>query len=382
MIPALLDKLFDLQLFSYITFRAAAAALTGFVLALWWGKPAIAWLRRHKFGEDTTKTDQRELAELTVKMGKKNTPTMGGSFLIAALLAAVLLWCRLDNLHVVLAVLLTLGFGAVGFVDDYKKLTIPGCKGLSVRAKMLGLSVVAGAVLLGFTYYAASTGRETLLTLYPPFLKDVSIGLAGLGIGGALLFLVFQWLVVVGTSNACNITDGLDGLAAGCMIISGIALSIFCYITGRADWTGYLHLPHVSAAAEMAVVGGALCGACLGFLWYNAFPAKVFMGDSGSLPLGGLLAWMALVSKQELVLPLIGFVFFAELGSSWLQTRWFKSTGGKRLFTCAPIHHGLQLKGGIFAPAAAPWHEVTIVVRAWIVAALCALAALALLKVR
>lgn len=382
MIPALLEKLFGVQLFAYITFRCAMAALTGFALALWWGRPAIAWLRRHKFGEDTTKTDQAELAELTVKMGKKNTPTMGGSFLIAALLASVLLWGRLDNLHVVLGVLLTLGFGAVGFVDDYKKLTIPKCKGLSVRAKMLGLSVVAGAVLLGFAYYAVATGRDTLLTLYPPFLKDSGIALAGFGVLGVLGFLVFQWLVVVGTSNACNITDGLDGLAAGCMILSGIALSIFCYVTGRADWTAYLHLPHVAAASEMAVVGGALCGSCLGFLWYNAFPAKVFMGDSGSLPLGGLLAWMALVSKQELVLPLIGGVFFLELGSSWLQTRWYKSTGGKRLFTCAPIHHGLQLKGGIFAPAAAPWHEVTIVVRAWIVAALCALAALALMKVR
>lgn len=382
MIPALLEKLFGVQLFAYITFRCAMAALTGFALALWWGKPAIAWLRRHKFGEDTTKTDQAELAELTVKMGKKNTPTMGGSFLIAALLASVLLWARLDNLQVVLGVLLTLGFAAVGFVDDYKKLTIPKCKGLSVRAKMLGLSVVAGAVLLGFAYYAVATGRDTLLTLYPPFLKDSTIALAGFGVLGVLAFLGFQWLVVVGTSNACNITDGLDGLAAGCMILSGIALSIFCYVTGRADWTAYLHLPHVASASEMAVVGGALCGACLGFLWYNAFPAKVFMGDSGSLPLGGLLAWMALVSKQELVLPLIGGVFFLELGSSWLQTRWYRSTGGRRLFTCAPIHHGLQLKGGIFAPAAAPWHEVTIVVRAWIVAALCALAALALLKVR
>lgn len=382
MIPALFESLLDQELFGYITFRAAAAALTAFVLALWLGKPAIAWLARHKFREDTTKTDQRELADLTVKMGKRDTPTMGGSFLIAALLASVLLWGRLDNLHVVLAILLTLGFAAVGFVDDYKKLTIPKCKGLTPRAKMIGLSVVAGAALLALAYYAVSTGRDTLLTLYPPFLKDLSLGLAELGLVGVVCFLVFQWLVVVGTSNACNITDGLDGLAAGCMIISGLALSIFCYVTGRPDWTGYLHLPHVSAASEMAVVGGALCGACLGFLWYNAFPAKVFMGDSGSLPLGGLLAWMALVAKQELVLPLIGFVFFAELGSSWLQTRYFRSSGGKRLFTCAPIHHGLQLKGGIFAPAAAPWHEVTIVVRAWIVAALCAMAALALLKVR
>jgi phospho-N-acetylmuramoyl-pentapeptide-transferase len=382
MIPALFEDLFGLPLLGYITFRAVLAGLTGFALALWWGKPTIEWLRRHKVGEDTAKTDAAGLAELSEKMGKKNTPTMGGSFLVAALLASVLLWGRLDNLNVVLAVLLTAGFAAVGFVDDFKKLTIPKSKGLSPRAKMLGLSVVSLAVISAFGYYATSTGRDALLTLYPPFLKNVAIGLSSLGILGVVAFLAFEWLVVVGTSNACNITDGLDGLLAGCMVISGAALAIFCYITGRADWTAYLNLPHIAAASEMAVVGGALCGACMGFLWYNAFPAKVFMGDSGSLPLGGLLAWMALVAKQELVLPLIGFVFFAELFSSWLQTFWFRRSGGKRLFTCAPIHHGLQLKGGIFQPAARPWHEVTIVVRAWIIAAACAGASLSLLKVR
>lgn len=382
MIPGLLEELFGVSLFGYITFRAVAAALTAFVLALLFGKPVIEWLRRHKVGEDTTKVDSKELADLTVKMGKKNTPTMGGSFLIASLVGSALLWGRLDNLHLVLGIFLTVGFAAVGFVDDYKKLTIPNCKGLTPKAKMLGLSIVAGGVIAALCYYALTTGRDTLLTLYPPFFKDVAFGLASMGLLGVLFFFFFQWLVVVGTSNACNITDGLDGLAAGCMLISGAALSVFCYVTGRPDWTGYLHLPHVSAASEMAVMGGALCGACMGFLWYNAFPAKVFMGDSGSLPLGGLLAWMAVVSKQELVLPLIGFVFFAELGSSWLQTRYFRASGGKRLFTCAPIHHGLQLKGGIFAPAAVPWHEVTIVVRAWIVAGICALASLALLKVR
>jgi len=382
MFPALFDDLFGIPLFGYISFRMAMAALTAFAFALWWGGPVIRWLRRHKVGEDVTKTDQKELADLSEKMGKKNTPTMGGSFLVGSLIASVLLWGRLDNLHVVLAVLVTAGFAAVGFVDDFKKLTIPKCKGLTPRAKMIGLTVVCVSALLAFAYYAHSTGRTTLFTLYPPFLKDQELSFAAYGMIGIALFIVFQWFVVVGTSNACNITDGMDGLAAGCMIISGLALSIFCYITGRPDWTAYLSLPHVSAASEMAVVGGALCGACLGFLWYNAFPAKVFMGDSGSLPLGGLLAWMALVAKQELVLPLIGLVFFLELGSSALQTRYFKATGGKRLFTCAPIHHGLQLKGGIFAPAAAPWHEVTVVVRAWIVAAVGALAALALLKVR
>jgi phospho-N-acetylmuramoyl-pentapeptide-transferase len=382
MFPGLLDDILGVRLFGYISFRMGMAALTAFALALWWGRPVIAWLKRHKIGEDVTKTDAYDLARLSEKMGKKNTPTMGGSFLVGALLCSVLLWCRLDNLHVVLGVLLTAGFGAVGFVDDFKKLTIEKSKGLSVRSKMLGLTVVAAAALIAFSYYAASTGRGTLLALYPPFLKDASLALGGFGLLGIAAFVFFEWLVVVGTSNACNITDGLDGLAAGCMIISGLALSIFCYITGRPDWTAYLNLPHVSAASEMAVVGGALCGACMGFLWYNAFPAKVFMGDSGSLPLGGLLAWMALVAKQELVLPLIGFVFFAELGSSWLQTRWFKRTGGKRLFTCAPVHHGLQLYGGVFKATAAPWHEVTIVVRAWIIAAVCAMASLSLIKVR
>lgn len=382
MIPGIFDEWLSLRLFGYISFRMAMAALTAFAFALWWGRPTIAWLKHNKVGEDVTKTDSKELAQLSEKMGKKNTPTMGGSFLVAALLASVLLWGRLDNLHVVVAIFLTAGFAAVGFVDDFKKLKIPKSKGLTPRAKMLGLSVVTLSALSALCYFAVATGRPTLLALYPPFFKDVSLSLALLGPIGWIVFVFFEWLVIVGTSNACNITDGLDGLLAGCMIISGLALSVFCYITGRADMTSYLHLPHVAAASEMAVVGGALCGACMGFLWYNAFPAKVFMGDSGSLPLGGLMGWMAMVAKQELVLPLIGFVFFAELFSSWLQTFWFRRSGGKRLFTIAPVHHGLQVKGGIFQPGDAPWHEVTIVVRAWIVAAACALASLSLIKVR
>jgi len=381
MFPGIFDDILGVQLFGYISFRVAMAALTAFLLALVLGKPMIAWLRSHKVREGT-KGDQKELDALTEKTGKKDTPTMGGSFLVASLLASVLLWGRLDNLHVVLAILLTAGLAAVGFVDDFKKLTVLKSKGLTPRAKMFGLTAATLFAVGCFAYYAATSGRGTMLDLFPPFFKDARIPLAALGLLGLVAFVVFQWFVVVGTSNACNITDGLDGLAAGCMIISGLTLSIFCYVSGRADWTSYLGLPHVSAASEMAVVGGALCGACMGFLWYNAHPARVFMGDSGSLPLGGLLAWMALVAKQELVLPLIGFVFFAELASSFIQTQWYKRSGGKRIFTCAPVHHGLQLKGGIFKPGDRPWHEVQIVVRAWIIAAVCAMASLSLLKVR
>ena len=380
MVPGLLRELLDLPLLDYISFRTAMAGLTAFAVALALGRPTIAWLRGHRVSEPVTKTDSAELAQL-VAQAKRDTPTMGGSFLIAALLLSVLVWCRLDSLGVVLAVMLTAGLAAVGFVDDFKKLTLPDSKGLSARAKLTGQTVVTLAVLFAFVWYARSSGRWTLLTIYPPFFKDASISF-GEGIVGAGAFLAFGWLVVVGTSNAANITDGLDGLAVGCMLISGLALSIFCYVTGRADWTEYLNLPHVPAAAEMTVVGGALCGACMGFLWYNAYPARVFMGDSGSLPIGGLLAWMALLAKQELVLPLIGFVFFAEMGSSALQRFWYKRTGGVRLFTMAPIHHGLQTRGGIFSPGPERWHEATIVIRAWIVAAACALASLALLKVR
>ena len=218
--------------------------------------------------------------------------------------------------------------------------------------------------------------------LYPPFFKNVSLNFLAMGSLGIALFLIFEWFVIVGTSNAVNITDGMDGLATGCAIISIGALSIFCYVTGRADWTQYLHLPYVADAGEMAVVGGAVIGACLGFLWYNAYPAKVFMGDSGSLPLGGLMAWMAVVAKQELVLPIIACVFVIDLLTSLIQTWYFRLTGGKRLFTIAPVHHGLERFGGVFTKREEGWHEVTVVVRFWILAAIGALVSLALLKVR
>jgi phospho-N-acetylmuramoyl-pentapeptide-transferase len=381
MLTVLFDRFFDISLFGYISFRAAMAAMTAFLCAMLLGGPAIRWLKEHRVREDVSKTDSIQLAQLAERMGKHNTPTMGGSFLVLSLLLSVALWCRLDNLHVVLGLVLTAGLAAVGFIDDYKKLTVPHSKGLSAASKLLGQTAITLFVVLALVWYAHASDRYSLLTVYPPFFKDASISFAG-GLIGGIGFVIFAWLVIVGTSNAANITDGLDGLSAGCMIISGLTLSIFCYVTGRFDWTEYLGLPYIPEAAEMTVVGGALCGACMGFLWYNAFPARVFMGDSGALPIGGLLAWMALIAKQELVLPLLGFVFFAEMGSSALQRFYYRRSGGKRLFTMAPIHHGLNLSGGVFKASAAPWHEVTVVVRAWIVAAVCALASLALLKVR
>jgi phospho-N-acetylmuramoyl-pentapeptide-transferase len=363
MIPGILDELLGVRLFGYISFRMAMAALTAFAFALWWGRPVIAWLRRHRVREDVTKTDEHRLARLAVEMGKAETTTMGGSFLVASLVASVLLWARLDNVHVVFGVLLVAGLAAVGFVDDFKKLTLPKSPGLSRRAKMVGLSVVTLACLGALVYYARASGRDTLLELYPPLFKDAVIALPALGVLGILLFLAFEWVVVVGSANAANITDGLDGLAAGCMIISGLALAIFCYVSGRPDWTGYLGVPHVVAASEMAVVGGALVGACLGFLWYNAFPAQVFMGDTGSMGLGGAIAAFAIMTKTESLLIFIGGIFVIEALSVIVQVvsfKWF----GRRVLLMAPLHHHFEMKA---------WSETRIMVRFWIVTAiLCA----------
>jgi len=383
MLSELLGGLFGVSLFSYISTRMALAALTAFLFALFSGGPVIRWLQSHSVREEAGKSDSLELAAYAEESGKNKTTTMGGSFLVASLLGSVLLWAQLQNLAVILAIVLTAGLAAVGFIDDYKKLTIPGCGGMSRSAKYVGLSVVVLGVLSVLVWWAQVHGRTTLLTLYPPFFKDVEWNFLALGWIGIAMFVLFEWFVVVGTSNAVNIVDGMDGLAAGCTIITVMALSIFCYVTGRADWTGYLNLPHVADAGEMAVVGGAMIGACMGFLWYNAYPAKVFMGDSGSLPLGGLMAWMAVVSKQELVLPLAASVFVLDLLSSLVQRYYYRFSGRtKRLFTLAPIHHGLERHGGVFTKKKEGWHEVTVVVRFWIIAAVGAMASLALLKVR
>jgi phospho-N-acetylmuramoyl-pentapeptide-transferase len=381
-IPGLFEDLIHLDLFGYITFRMGMAGITAFIFAVWWGGITIRWLKSKRVIEDLSATDLQPRTDIAAHKGKADTPTMGGSFLVGSFLASTVLWARLDNIHVILGVVLVFALGAVGFVDDWRKLTIPNCKGISTGSKMLGLSIVTLTVLAAWLYYVHTTDRMSMLSLYFPVWKGGELPFAAWGIVGLALFVGFEYLLIVGTANAANITDGLDGLCAGCMLIAGLTLSVYCYVAGRFDWAAYLHLTHVPDASEMAILGGALCGACMGFLWYNAHPADVFMGDSGSLPIGGLLAWMAIVSKQELVLPLIAFVFYADLGSTALQTVYFKLSGGKRVFTCAPIHHGYERFGGIFKKSPNLWPENKIVVRGWIVAGVCAMAGLSLLKVR
>ncbi len=355
------------NLFHYVTFRAAFAAVTAFLTAVLLGPRVIAMLRRRKIGENTEKTDSATLAEMSVS--KKGTPTMGGILIIAAVEVAVLLFGRLSSAHVQMALLATLGFGAVGFIDDWIKLSYKNRPGLAAASKMGLLVFVSCALAIGIVIFAERSADVSAYAVRFPFLKNLELDLS---FGHGVLYLLFAMCVMVAASNSVNLTDGLDGLATGCAAIASVAFTLILYVTGRADWSTYLNLPHIPGAAELTIVCAALGGACIGFLWFNAFPAQVFMGDTGSLTIGGLLGFLAVVAKQELVLLIVGGVFVVEALSVILQVGSFK-TRGKRIFRCAPIHHHFQFAG---------WHEVKVVVRFWIVAVVFAIAGLATLKVR
>lgn len=353
-------------LLRFISFRTVAAALTAFLLALWWGRLTIRWLGGAGIGEDTQKTDSEKLRELHAE--KMGTPTMGGIFLIGSMLVTAALWARFDSFnHFTLpALLLTAWFAAVGLADDWIKLRVEGRSGLSKRQKqgLLTLGAVIAAVHL-----LVELGGDRGPFLYVPFLHDP---LVSLGWAWGIPFVLLGILVVTGSANAVNLTDGLDGLAIGCVITSTMAFAGICYFVGRADFSEYLLVAHVPGAGELTVVLGALLGASLGFLWFNAPPAQIFMGDVGSLALGGILGYVALVSRTELILLLVGGVFVAETLSVFIQV-WSFKTRGKRVFRCAPLHHHFQFGG---------MPETRLVVRTWLVSGLLAMTSLMLFKVR
>lgn len=338
-----------------ITLRASLAALASFALALGLGPRMIAWLRT-RFREPIL-GDSARLIEL--HQSKKATPTMGGLFLVAGLVAGLLVFGDLGNRCVQAAILVAVGYGVVGAIDDLTKLRGTS-NGISPRAKLLGQAAVTWtAAALLYQYHAALPGG---LSIHLP--------LVGHSLPLGLGFIPLAVLVIVGSSNAVNLTDGLDGLAGGCLVFSVAAMGAIAYASGHAEMAAYLGLPRIPGSGEMAVLAGALIGAVLGFLWFNCHPAQVFMGDTGSLPLGGLLGLMAVVARQELLLVLIGGVFVAEAASVILQVGCFKWRR-QRIFRCAPLHHHFQFLG---------WPEPRIVVRFWIAAALCALLGLATLK--
>ncbi|MBI3819598.1 MAG: phospho-N-acetylmuramoyl-pentapeptide-transferase [Planctomycetes bacterium] len=360
------------RLFQYISFRVALAAAVAFGLSMLMGPVVIRKLKSLGF-QDREKNDDASLAKLWRQTDKRNTPTMGGIFLVPSFLISTLLFAKLSNIFIIVSVCLVIFYMGIGFLDDFAKLTNRAGGGLKRREKLLWQSVGALVAVAVLFWFAKESSRPSLLKIYPPFFNEFAIDLPSLGFVGSAIFTLFEWFTITGTGNAVNFTDGLDGLAAGCALIAAIALGALCYVAGHVEFAQYLRVPAIQGAGEMCILAGAVVGACLGFLWFNCHPAQVFMGDTGSLPLGAVLGSLAVVARQELVLPVVAGVFVAEGASSWIQIYYSKFTGGKRFFTKAPIHHIWQLRG---------YPESKIVVRFWIVAALLAICGVALLKIR
>ncbi|MEK6662884.1 MAG: phospho-N-acetylmuramoyl-pentapeptide-transferase [Pseudomonadota bacterium] len=345
------------NVFNYITLRAVLAALTALAISFVVGPAMIRKLTAYKIGQAVR--DDGPQTHLI----KAGTPTMGGALILVSIVISTLLWADLKNMYVWVVVLITAGFGAVGWVDDYRKVVHRNPKGLSAGTKLFWQSAIA---LAAVAFIAYSTKLPAQTELIVPFFKTVAIPL------GAIGFMVLAYFVIVGTSNAVNLTDGLDGLAIMPTVMVASALAIFAYVAGNAVFSKYLQLPYIPGAGELAVFCAAIAGAGLAFLWFNAYPAEVFMGDVGALALGGALGAVAVIVRQEIVLFIMGGVFVVETLSVVLQVASFKLTG-KRIFRMAPLHHHYELKG---------WKENQVVVRFWIITMILVLVGLSTLKLR
>ena len=342
------------NVFRYITFRSMGALITAMVISVLIGPWCISFLHRIKCG-------QYILSDVKAHAAKAGTPTMGGLLIMLTVLVSILLWSDLSNRYVWQCMLVFLGYGIIGFWDDMTKLRHHQNKGISPKAKMLGLIIVAFVAM-----WLLQTDPSYTTKLYIPFAKGWTPDLG-------VFYFPFGVFVMVASSNAVNLTDGLDGLAIGPTVLSGAVFAIFIYITGNARLTQYLYLPYIPGVGEVTVFCGAFIGAGLGFLWFNAYPAQVFMGDVGSLSLGGTLGFLALLCKQELIMVVVGGIFVAETLSVILQVSYFKWTHGKRIFRMAPLHHHFELKG---IP------ESKIIIRFWITSIILGLVALSTIKLR
>ena len=342
------------NVFRYITFRSMGALITAMVISVLIGPWCISFLHRIKCG-------QYILSDVKAHAAKAGTPTMGGLLIMLTVLVSILLWSDLSNRYVWQCMLVFLGYGIIGFWDDMTKLRHHQNKGISPKAEMLGLIIVASVAM-----WLLQTDPSYTTKLYIPFAKGWTPDLG-------VFYFPFGVFVMVASSNAVNLTDGLDGLAIGPTVLAGAVFAIFIYITGNARLTQYLYLPYIPGVGEVTVFCGAFIGAGLGFLWFNAYPAQVFMGDVGSLSLGGTLGFLALLCKQELIMVVVGGIFVAETLSVILQVSYFKWTHGKRIFRMAPLHHHFELKG---IP------ESKIIIRFWITSIILGLVALSTIKLR
>ena len=346
------------NVFTYITLRAVLAAMTALIISFVSGPRLIRWLLSKKIGQ-AVRNDGPQ-----THLVKSGTPTMGGALILIAIGVTTLLWGDLQNRYVWVLLIVTLGFGAIGWYDDWKKVVYRDPKGLASRWKYFWQSVLGLAVAI---FLAMTATVPAQMELIVPFFKTISYPL------GAVGFVILTYLVIVGTSNAVNLTDGLDGLAIMPTVMIAGALAIFSYVAGSAVFSKYLFMPYIPGAGELAVFLGAMAGAGLGFLWFNAYPAEVFMGDVGALALGAALGTVAVIVRQEIVLAVMGGVFVAETLSVAAQVLYFKFTGGKRIFRMAPLHHHYELGG---------WKETQVVVRFWIITIMLVLVGLSTLKIR
>jgi phospho-N-acetylmuramoyl-pentapeptide-transferase len=347
------------NIFKYITFRTGCAILTALMLSFLFGERLILWLKSKQGKGQPIRAEGPQSHLLT----KKGTPTMGGLLILISLTISTLLWADLTNPYVWCTLFITLFYGVIGGIDDYLKVSKHNPNGMSRKMKLL--LQFSGAVVAGYwlTYHSQDPLASTLTF---PFFKHLLLDLG-------CWYVPFTMLVIVGASNAVNLTDGLDGLAIGPVIIAGLCFAVISYLVGNAVFANYLQIHFVPGAGELAIVGGAIVGAGLGFLWYNAPPARIFMGDIGSLALGGSLGVISSIVKHEIVLAIMGGLFVVEAISVILQIGYFKISGGKRIFLMAPLHHHFEKKG---------WSEPTVVIRFWIIAFILALIALATLKIR
>ncbi|MBP1148445.1 MULTISPECIES: phospho-N-acetylmuramoyl-pentapeptide-transferase [Methylocaldum] len=352
-----LQKYFDVfRVFQYLTLRAILGVLTALIISFIVGPVMIRHLSKYKVGQSIRSDGPQS------HFSKAGTPTMGGALILVSIAISTLLWADLSNRYVWVILLVTLAFGLVGFVDDYKKLVLRNSDGLAARHKYFWQSVVGMAAAV-FLYGTATVSTETQFIV--PFFKQVVLNLG-------FAYPILAYFVIVGSSNAVNLTDGLDGLAIMPTVLVGGALGIFAYVSGNVNFAEYLGIPFIPKAGELVVFCGALVGAGLGFLWFNAYPAQVFMGDVGALALGAALGTLAVLVRQEIVLMIMGGVFVMETLSVMLQVISFKLTG-RRIFRMAPIHHHFELKG---------WPEPRVIVRFWIITVILVLIGLATLKLR
>ncbi len=344
------------NIFQYITFRAAYACVTALIISFIFGPGLIKFLKNRKIGQQIRAEGPQ------THYSKSGTPTMGGFLIILSIVVSVLLWQDLRNSYTWITLISIAGFGAIGFFDDYLKLTKKNSSGLMAFKKFAG-QIGLSLIIVIFLYI---NGDKTTTDLYLPFCKFPVINLSW-------MYIPFGVLLLTASSNSVNLTDGLDGLAAGLLILVALTFAIISYVTGRVDYSGYLQIPYLPDSGELTILCLSIVGACIGFLWYNSHPAEIFMGDTGSLSLGGVIGVIALMLKKEILLFIVGGVFLLEMMSVILQVVYYKATHGKRIFLMAPLHHHFEKKG---------WSESKIVIRFWILGGLFAILSLSTLKIQ